>query len=94
MGYPPVRSGWEEGVPPWPFQDGVPPWSGQDGVLPSLPPARTKQQSEHLLGSGRYASCVHVGGLSCNFLTLELMMVLVDGEPTAVGASFSPCAAV
>ena len=36
------------------------PWPGLDGV----PPPHHKH-SEHLLRGGRYASCVHAGGLSC-----------------------------
>ena len=43
---------------------------GGGGVTPasvgtSPPPSRTDQHSEHLLRDGRYASCVHAGGLSC-----------------------------
>ena len=46
---------------------GVPPcqdWMGD-------PHSETEQYSEHLLRSGRYASCVHVGRLSCQILILE-----------------------
>ena len=28
----------------------------------------TEQQSEHLIRGGRYASCVHAGGLSCTIM--------------------------
>ena len=31
------------------------------------PPPETDQHSEHLLRAGRYASCVHAGGLSCYY---------------------------
>ena len=58
-------------VPLWlvtgPFLGGYPspsrgiPWPG----LGYPPPPKTEQQSEHLLHGGRYASCVHAGGLSC-----------------------------
>ena len=57
-GYPPpVRTGW--GYPP----------SGLDGCTPHQ---KTEQQSEHLIHSGRYASCIHAGGLSYlyNFLRI------------------------
>ena len=46
---------------PHPVSDGVPPYPGLDGV----PPIRRQQHSEQLLRGGRYASCVHAGGLSC-----------------------------
>ena len=80
MGYPPpIGTGW--GTPmgtvrgtPTPCWDwmGVPPvgtgWAtpllGLDGV-PPLPHQETEQQSELLLRGGRYASCVHAGGISC-----------------------------
>ena len=64
MGYPPSQT-WD-GVPPitgW----GTPP-SSLDGVpQPSMDgvPPPPPQHSEHLLRGGRYASCVHAGGLSC-----------------------------
>ena len=67
---PPARTG--QGYPP-PGQDRTGVYLGQDrtwvnplpgtGVPP--PPPETKQHSEHLLRNGRYASCVHAGGLSC-----------------------------
>ena len=77
LGYPPARSGWGSpdrtrlGYPPsqvrmdYPSQD-------RTGVLPSqvrmgYPPTRTEQQSQHLLHYGRYASCIHAGGLSYSF---------------------------
>ena len=52
--YPLSKIGWDT-----PIQD----WMG-------YPPPRqeTDQQSEHMLRSGRYASCVHTGGLSCYFV--------------------------
>ena len=65
-------------VRPWPGQGGDPsPWPGQDGAPlpmarsgwgtphPGTTPRGTERQSEHLLRSWRYASCVHAGGLSC-----------------------------
>ena len=48
---------------------GYPPCPRLDGVTP-LPHQETDQQSEHLLRGGRYASCVHAGGLSCSMCTL------------------------
>ena len=59
-GYPLPRSGW--GVPLPRSGWGVPPIQvrSQDGGYPLL-----KQHSMYLLRSGRRASCVHGGGLSC-----------------------------
>ena len=64
---------WE--VFPWPGQDGVfppppqnmmvlPPPPARSGWGMPPPPPRTEQQSEFFLRGGRYASCVHAGGLS------------------------------
>ena len=59
---PPPPQTWD-GVPPPGPGTGYPPGPGMgspwtwDGVPP--------QHSEHLLWGGRYASCVHAGGLSC-----------------------------
>ena len=41
--------------------DGIPP--AKDGVLP--PPPRIEHHMKYLIHSGRYAYCVHTGGLSC-----------------------------
>ena len=69
-GVPHPRSGW--GVPGVPLSSqvwmvggtqGNPPTPGLDGV-PHPHPHWTEQHSEHLLLGGRYASCVHAGGLS------------------------------
>ena len=63
MGYPP-RHGtgypqiWDR-YPPRTW-DRVPPPPGPEMGYP-----QTDQHSEHLLHGGRYASCVHAGGLSC-----------------------------
>ena len=67
------RSGWEGGNPHPELDGGTPlsragwgtspPPHGQDW-MGYLPPNR-EQHSEHLLQGGRYASCVHVGELSC-----------------------------
>ena len=62
-GYPP-RPG--TGYPPGPGM-GYPPGPGTGyppGPEMGYPPP-TDQHSEHLLHGGRYASCVHAGGLSC-----------------------------
>ena len=42
-------------------------FSGVPLTQPEVPQCQpeTKQQSEHLLHGGRYASCGHAGGLSC-----------------------------
>ena len=50
--------------PPLRLNGGTPHPSGLDAGNPP-PHQETDQQSEHLLCSGRYASCVHAGGLSC-----------------------------
>ena len=55
-GYP-VRSSW--GVPCWGVPwSGTPPRSGWGGT-------QVGQQKEYSIHCGRYASCVHAGGLSC-----------------------------
>ena len=63
-GYPPsqVRGGTlvEGGYLTWvPPRQGTPPAGGGGGV------PRSGQHREYLLHGGRYASCVHAGGLSC-----------------------------
>ena len=80
-GTPSTRSGWGGtlaggvGVP-WP--GGYPGWGGYPGQVPP-PPGQVRmggvpcwgggtqvgQQKEYSLHGGRYASCVHAGGLSC-----------------------------
>ena len=53
LGYPLVRTGL--GYPP-----------GQDRTwVPPSPSPKTEQQSEYLLCSWQYATCVHAGGFSC-----------------------------
>ena len=63
-GYPHTKMGY-----PLPGQDGgcTP---ARDGVPPPPPiqrwgPPKIGQQMEYVIRSGRYASCVHAGGLSC-----------------------------
>ena len=77
MGYPPDL-GW--GTPQ--TLDGVPPRHGM-GYPPrsemGYPPPRTDQHSEHLLRGGRYASCVHAGGLSC-FKKCDRPKIKTDGS--------------
>ena len=64
-GVPPLDLEWVPsprpgmGYPPRPGT-GYPPRHGM-----GYPP-ETDQHSEHLLRSGRYASCIHTGGLSCS----------------------------
>ena len=71
-GTPPTRSGW-----------GTTPDLGWGTPLPDLgwgtpadlgpgPPLPPDQHSEHLIRGGRYASCVHAGGLSCYRMLLHL----------------------
>ena len=47
-----------------PCQVGYPP-PGQDGGVPCRGGTQVGQQKEYSLHGGRYASCVHAGGLSC-----------------------------
>ena len=70
-GYP---SQVQPGVPPRPSQDKgrVPQLGGGTWGIPYQvrtggypPPPRTGQHMEYLIRRGRYASCVHAGGLSC-----------------------------
>ena len=80
-GNPPARSRWWRGTP-WPGLDGggvprVPPgqvWMGYplSQVWMGYPPPT--QDSKHLIRGGRYASCVHAGGLSCYYLGLEILL--------------------
>ena len=59
--------GW--GTPPVQTLDRVhPPQSRTEWGTPPSPGQKTEQHSEHLLRGGRYASCVHAGGLSCLYL--------------------------
>ena len=55
MGYPPVQI--------WMGYSPVQTWGG----ISPPPGQETEQHSEHLLRGGRYASCVHAGGLSCSY---------------------------
>ena len=43
-----------------------PPWGGYPGQVPPRGGTRVGQQKEYSLHGGRYASCVHAGGLSCS----------------------------
>ena len=74
MGVPPsVETGW--GCTPHPGLDGdtpsvetgwgYPPTPSKSGWGTPPPRQETDQHREHLLRGGRYASCVHAGGLSC-----------------------------
>ena len=80
MGGTPTR-----GVPirgaPWPGQDGGGPQPG--GTRPGYhphPPPRTGQHMEYLISGGRYASCVHAGGLSCCRVCLSRKMCDWKGD--------------
>ena len=79
--YPPARSVWgypSQGVPvrgtPQPGQyRGYPAGGAHLGYTPSQ--VRTVQHMVYLISGGRYASCIHAGGLSCasyNFLNKKL----------------------
>ena len=65
-GGPPVLAG---GYPGW----GIP-WPGQDW---GSPPPKTEQQSEHLLRSGQYASCLHAEGLSGFIFLYEFQTIIL-----------------
>ena len=74
-------------VLPCPRLDGVAPtqdWMRyppliQDWMGYPPPPRReTDQHSQHLLLGGRYASCVHAGGLSCSFIHYSGIWCAVD----------------
>ena len=78
-GYTLVKTGWGTALsilagntPPSPsrLDGGTHPLAGLDGVPSSC--QETEQQSERFLRGGRYASCVHAGGLSCYWLFLSI----------------------
>ena len=80
--YPP-RPG--TGYPPRPGT-GYPPGPGT-----GYPPQHSE---EHLIRDGRYASCVHAGGLSCckkNFLEIQLLnhILVAEDSPVELNNSFS-----
>ena len=88
-GYPPIQ-GWM-GVPPW-FRDGGKPPSS-DGGTPLQPGMGYShldlgwgspllgQQKEYSLCGGRYASCVHAGGLFCCNLRLKKVSSVAEWLP-------------
>ena len=68
-----------EGVPT--LNRGYIPWPGGGTYLGQwhlpwskigLPPQEIEQHSEYLLRGGRYASCIHAGGLSCLWIFLAV----------------------
>ena len=61
-GTPPGGSGYPPGGPGTPPGGRVPPWGGTRSGGGGT---RSGQQKEYSLHGGRYASCVHAGGLSC-----------------------------
>ena len=82
-GYP-AGGGTRSGTPPQPGQDGG--YPGRGGTLVRYPPparsgwggypaggggTQVGQQKEYSLHGGRYASCVHAGGLSCFIVILH-----------------------
>ena len=62
-GYP-GRGGTLAGGVPWP--GGYPGWGG----------TQLGQHREYLLHGGRYASCIHAGGLSCSDIIAHSLLVL------------------
>ena len=64
-GYPPSQT-WNRVSPP-DLRPGTPPraWDWE--------PPPPQHSEEHLIRGGRYASCVHAGGLSCSILFLSQM---------------------
>ena len=78
-GTPPARSAggvpWQ-GVPWWgSTQVRYPPGQVSQGGYPAGGVPRSGQHSEYLLHGGRYASCVHAGGLSCLTSTLATTQI-------------------
>ena len=67
MGGYPSQGGTCPGYPPWPAQDGGVPQPV--GARLGYPPLPAVQQMEYLIRRGRYASCVHAGGLPRYYLT-------------------------
>ena len=65
---PPVRSGRREGVPQGTYTPGQGRYSPSQGRSPP----GIGQHMEYLIHCGRYASCVHAGGLSCSIIILHL----------------------
>ena len=71
----PPLGGYLTGYPPWQsFRGGYPdpPWGGYLTGYPPRGGTQLGQHSEYLLHSGRYASCVHAGGLSCYYFNCFL----------------------
>ena len=61
-GVHPVRTGW--GYPTLGLDGGTPPHQVRTGWRTAPPPGPGDRETEQLC-AGRYASCVHAGGLSC-----------------------------
>ena len=91
------------GVPqPGGHLPGVPPQPGEDRGVPqpegAPPPPGTGQHMEYLISGGRYASCVHAGGLSCFYcmeideigLLMKRSSSTVPGWPHSIGDEI-PC---
>ena len=79
---PPVRTGWGYPPPPSELDEGIPP--------PTHPCQETEQQSQYLLRGGRYASCVHAGGLSCLIYILFLLFSQKRKSSSCASAADSP----
>ena len=63
VGYPPSQV--RMGVPYQGYPGRVPPGQVRTGGVPCQGGTQLGQQKEYSLHGGRYASCVHAGGLSC-----------------------------
>ena len=79
-GYP-ARSSRDRGYPGWggtlaggTLAGGVP-WLGAGGY-PAWGGTQLGQHKEYLLHGGRYASCVHAGGLSCFKMKWDINMMI------------------
>ena len=70
-----VRSSWQGGVRSSWWGGSGPADRGGSGPVGGGGVAKIGQQNEYSLHGGRYASCVHAGGLSCCLLSLESYLI-------------------
>ena len=100
-GYPdPPRGVPRSRYPPEGYSGPVPPRGGTQVWYPDSPPGggtQVGQQKEYSLHGGRYASCVHAGGLSCFILILygnrntDPLELMATFQPYNRGYSFPQC---
>ena len=64
--------GYPDQVPPYRGYPDPPGEGGYPGQVPPPGGTRVGQQKEYSLPGGRYASCVHAGGLSCYHLPMPI----------------------